>query len=184
MKKFKMALIAVALVGLVLGVQAQGWAALSLGEGEDYDAGLLNNVQFYAVDDTASGDYFLLSLKQMYDAKTKTLSYSFDNSSWTTYTAPVQIGSSTTAGWKQIIFLKLNDDTSGYVNFNTYNRYDYNLDLFNAFSVDFDGANKVELVLAGSPTDKVAPTPIPPAALLLGVGMLGMVSFRKRGGRK
>jgi ABC-type proline/glycine betaine transport system substrate-binding protein len=187
MKKVLMVLVAAM---LMMGVAGGAQAFI---QGENYT--LTNSpVKFYLVDwDTTQFNGQIIMNATTLGAPIEGLKYSFDNSSWLSFTPGPTKGSGTATitalapNRTQLMYLAYGGDSTGdmtFINWNDSSRTNtipQYLDLFTSLMIDFGGSDYREITITSNTNnDKFAPVPIPPAVYLLGAGLLGLVGLRKR----
>ncbi len=149
------------------------------------DAGYMNPVTFYVVDDDTGSNDDSVTLNFSYVSwGSVTLQYSLDNSNWSNVGTSVSVAAS---NWQQV-WLRLDlgsgfYDTDGDV---TLLGLEQNSGLYNAVQVAWGGApgqNDLNISIGvANDDDNIGAVPIPGAVWLLGSGLLGLVGIRRRKG--
>jgi hypothetical protein len=144
----------------------------------------LNNVKFYAMDDTDgdnNDDTVILEIDNYLTSSSKFLQYSCDGSNWNNAGSSITL--SVTDGKKELVYMRIYDgsnaDNDGTLKFLGTN----GPNLWNMVRIEWGTGDSIGLSLAvpeGSDSVSPASAPVPGAAWILGAGILGLVGFRRK----
>lgn len=179
MKKTKMVLMAVMVLGVVLGVQSAGWASISFYVVDGEDAGNSVSVSL----STFSLTNFLPSSLSIYygTGNTSPANYSL-------YAPGSQITINTNQSGYELLTLMIvgpsvptyPNDPAGTIYLPGIMNLKNNFETYSSIITDWADLPEITWGTASDADGFAANVPIPASVLLLGAGLMGLVSFRKR----